>query len=46
MIGGAVAPATRDFLARIPNPRIDKPFDTQRLRALVRDTLARGFPAR
>jgi signal transduction histidine kinase len=44
MIGGAVAPATREFLARIPNARIEKPFDTHRLRALVRETLARGFP--
>jgi CheY-like chemotaxis protein/two-component sensor histidine kinase len=40
LIGGAVTPAARDFLARLPNRRIEKPFDAQGLRALVRDVLA------
>jgi signal transduction histidine kinase len=39
MIGGAVTPTTREFLARVPNSRIDKPFDAQGLRALVREVL-------
>jgi PAS domain S-box-containing protein len=33
--GGAFTPAAREFLDRVPNPRMDKPFDTQGLRALV-----------
>lgn len=33
--GGAFTPAAREFLDRVPNPRLDKPFDTQGLRALV-----------
>ena len=40
MIGGITTPGAREFLARIPNLRIDKPFDAQTLRALVREVLA------
>src|SRR5262249_11506140 len=40
MIGGAVSPTTRDFLARIPNARIEKPFDAEELRAMVHRALA------
>jgi hypothetical protein len=40
-IGGALTPATREFLARVPNARLEKPFDTGALRALVRDVLGR-----
>jgi signal transduction histidine kinase len=39
MIGGAVSPATREFLARVSNGRIEKPFDAHALRALVRGVL-------
>ena len=27
----------RDFLDEVPNPRIEKPFDPRRLRALIND---------
>src|SRR6266849_5634277 len=38
--GGAFTDAAREFLRRIPNPQIEKPFDPQRLRALVRRLLS------
>ncbi len=37
MTGGAFTPAAREFLDRVPNLRIEKPFDPQQLRALVND---------
>jgi CheY-like chemotaxis protein len=33
--GGAFTPATIEFLGRVPNERIDKPFDHGNVRALV-----------
>ncbi|MEO7037907.1 MAG: ATP-binding protein [Polyangiaceae bacterium] len=33
--GGASTPAAKAFLARVPNERIDKPFETKQVRALV-----------
>jgi signal transduction histidine kinase len=36
MTGGAFTARARDFLARSPNARVDKPFDVCSLRALVR----------
>jgi PAS domain S-box-containing protein len=33
--GGAFTPAAREFLDRVPNERLDKPFDHKNLRALV-----------
>jgi PAS domain S-box-containing protein len=36
MTGGAFTPETVAFLERIPNPRLDKPFDADRLRAIIR----------
>ena len=36
MTGGAFDPALRLFLERVPSQCIEKPFDSQRLRALVR----------
>jgi CheY-like chemotaxis protein/two-component sensor histidine kinase len=36
MTGGAFSAREREFLARIPNPCLDKPLDLARLRALVR----------
>jgi hypothetical protein len=32
---GAFTPGARDFLERIPNERIRKPFDPQKIRDLV-----------
>jgi PAS domain S-box-containing protein len=40
MSGGAFTPRAREFLAGVPNPRIDKPFDTPTLLALVDERLA------
>jgi signal transduction histidine kinase len=36
MTGGAFTARSRDFLDRVPNARVDKPFDAVALRALVR----------
>jgi PAS domain S-box-containing protein len=36
LTGGAVTERAREFLARVPLPRCEKPFDTQRLRETVR----------
>ena len=33
--GGAFTPAAREFLDRVPNPRIEKPFEPTKLRAFV-----------
>jgi signal transduction histidine kinase len=40
MTGGAFTARSRDFLERVPNARVDKPFDVGRLRALVRSQAA------
>jgi signal transduction histidine kinase len=37
--GGAFSPEVRTFLDEVPNPRLDKPFDPDLLRRLVRDLL-------
>jgi CheY-like chemotaxis protein len=37
--GGAFTPTAMSFLDRVPNERIDKPFDPARIRALVQDRL-------
>jgi signal transduction histidine kinase len=39
MTGGVFTPRAREFLERVPNPRIEKPFDWDQLRATVRKTL-------
>ena len=39
--GGAFTPRGQEFLERVPNPRIDKPFDVGALVALVRDRIGR-----
>jgi PAS domain S-box-containing protein len=36
MTGGAFTAETTSFLERVPNPRLDKPFDTDRLHAIIR----------
>jgi CheY-like chemotaxis protein len=38
--GGAFTHRSQEFLDRVPNQRVEKPFDPQALRALVRDWLA------
>ncbi len=45
LTGGAFTPSARDFLARVPNARIEKPFEPDQLRALVARVLAEQ-PAR
>jgi nitrogen-specific signal transduction histidine kinase len=42
LTGGAFTDAAREFIARVPNPQIEKPFDSQRLRDLIRALLDRG----
>jgi PAS domain S-box-containing protein len=37
--GGAFTPRAREFLDRVPNPRIDKPVDFQNLRVLMKNLL-------
>ena len=37
LTGGAFTVRAREFLDRIPNTRIEKPFDARNLRALVND---------
>jgi DNA-binding NtrC family response regulator len=37
--GGAFTDAAREFLRRVPNPQIEKPFDPQQLRDLLRRLL-------
>ena len=37
--GGAFTDAAREFLRRVPNPQIEKPFDPQQLRQLIRRLL-------
>ena len=39
MTGGAFTKGASDFLARVPNPRLDKPFTPQALRDAVRAAL-------
>jgi PAS domain S-box-containing protein len=35
MTGGAFTPQTRAFLSEVPNPRLEKPFQLETLRALI-----------
>jgi PAS domain S-box-containing protein len=39
LTGGAFTPAARQFLDRVPNERIEKPFDARQLRAMVNQRL-------
>ncbi len=39
LTGGAFTPTARQFLDRVPNQRIEKPFDAQHLRVLVSDRI-------
>ncbi len=42
MTGGAFTPAGRSFLASVPNQRLEKPFASESLRAIVRGLVGRG----
>ena len=42
LTGGAFTLCAREFLDRISNPRLDKPFDSERLRGLVNRQVARA----
>ncbi|HXI55692.1 MAG TPA: response regulator, partial [Polyangia bacterium] len=35
--GGAFTPRSREFLERVPNPRVEKPIDFQNLRSLIKN---------
>lgn len=37
LTGGAFTPKGQAFLDQVPNPRLDKPFDNQNLRSIVRE---------
>jgi PAS domain S-box-containing protein len=39
LTGGAFTPRARAFLAEVPNPRLDKPFDAEKLRQTIRALL-------
>ena len=41
MTGGVFTDEAREFLDGVPNPRIEKPFDTKQLLRLIQDELAR-----
>ncbi len=40
MTGGTFTPRARDFLDKVPNPRLDKPIDVKALRAWIRTRLS------
>lgn len=44
MTGGAFTPAARAFLDQVPNPRIEKPFSSQKLRLMVHEVLRWASP--
>jgi CheY-like chemotaxis protein len=40
LTGGAYTPAARAFMDRVPNPRLEKPFDVAELRAALRAVIS------
>ncbi|WP_044189855.1 two-component regulator propeller domain-containing protein [Hyalangium minutum] len=40
--GGAYTPAAKEFLEQVSNPRVEKPFDPERLRELIREGVKRA----
>jgi DNA-binding response OmpR family regulator len=42
LTGGAFTPRAMEFLAAVPNPRLDKPFEADQLRLLVREVVRRA----
>ena len=45
LTGGAFTTEGRSFLERVPNPRLEKPFEVRALRTLVNEHLALTPPA-
>jgi CheY-like chemotaxis protein len=45
MTGGAVTTRAREFVAALPDRWLEKPFDAETLRSLVRDALRMTAPA-
>jgi hypothetical protein len=49
LTGASFSAGAREFLERVPNPRLEKPFDPEVLRRLVQQLViqarARGLPA-
>jgi CheY-like chemotaxis protein len=43
--GGAFTPGARDFLARVPNPTLEKPFDEAAVKRVVREFVQRNAEA-
>ncbi|QRN97116.1 PAS domain S-box protein [Archangium violaceum] len=43
--GGAFTPGARDFLARVPNPTLEKPFDEAAVKRVVRELVLRNAEA-
>jgi CheY-like chemotaxis protein len=41
MTGGAYTPEAEEFLERVPNPRVEKPFDLERMERLIRSVVKR-----
>lgn len=39
MTGGAFTPEAEAFLERVPNPRVEKPFDLERMERLIRSVV-------
>jgi CheY-like chemotaxis protein len=45
LTGGAFTPHAREFLDRVPNPRLEKPFESEALRSVVSALVYRAPPA-
>lgn len=45
MTGGAFMPRVAEFLARVDNPKLEKPFDLDMLRGALRQAVRRGAEA-
>ena len=45
LTGGAFTQAARDFLAKVPNPTLEKPIDRQSLLALVHERVKEAAPS-
>ena len=45
LTGGAFTQAARDFLAKVPNPTLEKPIDRQSLLQLVRERVKEAPPS-
>ncbi|MET0405650.1 MAG: PAS domain S-box protein [Cystobacter sp.] len=43
--GGAFTPGARDFLSRVPNPNLEKPFDETAVKRVVRELVLKALAA-